>query len=349
MPFLLRLVAIITWGIVTYIDPIFAGWVWVIISSFFIVLWLISLVWWWEMLVWWSSSIAHKLHIPPIVVGLTILAFGTSAPELFVNLIASAKWEAELLISNIVWSNISNLLFIWWSTALVAALPVKHTTIRKEIPLSLLATILLFIIMNDTFFWVGSSDIVSRIDGIVLLIMFIAFLGYVYGLIKSHQTDDVIVYQWPIMKTRKSVMFILLGMYSLYVWWDLIVNYASTLAEMFGVSKVLIWASIVAIGTSVPELVTSVIAATRKETDMAVWNIIWSNLFNILWIVGISSLVRPIPVDTILNIDILILFGATVLIRAVAYFDKDKKIERWPGLMFMLLYVWYITFLIRRG
>lgn len=353
MPIIIRFLTIITWGILGFINPIFQWPMGIFISVFFMILGLVSLIWWWEMLVTWSSSVAKKFSIPPIVIGLTVLAFWTSAPELFVNLIASAKWETGLLISNVIGSNLSNILLIGGTAAIITQLPVNKNTLRKEIPFSLLVTALAFFLINDIFLKWSSANILSLWDWIILLAFFGGFLWYVFQLVKSHNTnkiqDKTSESDGPSMSIWKSLFSIGLGIYGLYVWWELIVNYASLLAEMFGVSKVMIGASIVAIGTSIPELVTSVIAARSKQTDMAVWNIIGSNIFNIVWIIGLCSVIRPVPIVQSLNIDIILLFGVTILLRVILYTNKHRVLKRWRGIFMIVLYVCYLWFLLRRG
>lgn len=348
---IIRLFTIISGGLVSFFNPMTEWRVWIAIASFFILLGLISLIRWGDMLVSGSSSIATKFGIPPIVVWLTILAFGTSAPELFVNLIASAKWETGLLLSNIIWSNLSNILLIWWSASIIAFLPIQKSTFWKELPLSLLATWVLLVLVNDTLLkWSEASNVISMQDGILLLVMFVWFLRHVFNLVKNH---DNTAYEEDIpdgqMKTGKAIFLIILGIYGLYVWGDLIVAYASILAEMFGVSKVMIGASIVAIGTSVPELVTSVIAARKKQTDMAIGNIIGSNIFNILRILWLCSVIRPVTVDTVLHIDITILIVVTILLWITLYLQKDKALHRTHGFILVTLYFCYLAFLIWRG
>lgn len=351
MWFFIRIFTIASGWFINYLDPEAQWWIGIAMATFFIILGLISLIRWGDMLVSWSSTVARKFGIPPIVVWLTILAFGTSAPELFVNLIASAKWETDLLLSNVIWSNISNILLIWGIAASIALLPVQKSTYKKEIPISLWACFVLLFLMNDQWFDSWSTSILTTRDGIILLSIFVYFLYHVFKLVTHHENNAYEAETGEVhsMKMSKARIFIGLGIYGLYVWGELIVEYASMLAEMFGVSKVMIWASIVAIGTSVPELVTSVIAARKQQTDMAIGNIIWSNIFNIVWIVWLCSVIRPVPVDTSLNTDLIILMIITVWLRTVIMCDKNRSLHRYHGYIFVLLYVCYIWFLLRRG
>lgn len=339
---LLLVVMIVAWQF-----WVFSNWtMWIVATILMIVWWLSVLILWWDNLVEWAHSVADHYNIPPLIVGMTILAMWTSMPELFVNMIAAFRGETALLLSNIIWSNISNLLLIWWVTAIITPLFVKKSTLYKELPISLWAWVLLLVLISDHWFWIIWDSFLSRIDGIIMLVCFAAFLFRLFQIAKNNpdeDDDDVTKHT-----LGYSTFLIALGIWWLYVWWEALVTHASNLASMFNVSKVLIWASIVAIWTSVPELVTSVIAALKKHTDMALWNILWSNVFNILWIWWLTATIQPILVDPIITTDLFIFIWATILVFLFITLKKDRSLYKVTWILMVLLYFCYIAFLLRR-
>ena len=326
-----------------------------LLNLFLIILWLFILVKWADYLVDWAGSVAKIYKISPIVIGLTILAFGTSAPEFFVNVLAAFKWQTDLLISNIIWSNLSNLLLILGIATIIAKwLPVNNNTLFKEIPFSFLAVLILIFLANDylidkiNFKELGYnfSDYISRIDWLILLSFFAVFMYYVFSIAKNGDIewlDELKMYSLP-----KSIFYILLGFLGLYLWWELIVSNAENIAKSIWISQILIWSTIVAIWTSLPELVASVVAALKKQVDMAVWNVIGSNIFNIFWIWWASAVLMPVWVDRSLNIDMFILLIATFVVFLAVYLRKDRKIVFPIGVFLVILYIWYLIFTICR-
>ena len=291
-----------------------------------------------------ASAIADKFKISPLVIGLTIVAFGTSAPELAVNIFASAAGSSEIAIGNIIGSNIANILLILGVSALIYPLTSKKNTVWKEIPLCLLAVVVVGLMANDFLIDGASFSGLSRIDGLVLLSFFIIFIYYSFGIAKQQESPDDC--EIKNLNLVKSIFYIVIGLIGLVVGGNWIVSGAIKLAAGFGISESLIGLTVVAIGTSLPELATSAIAAYKKQADIAIGNVVGSNIFNIFWILGISSVIRPLPFNPANNIDFLIMIIATVILFAIMFIGKKRIIERWQGIAMISIYVAYTLFLI---
>lgn len=291
-----------------------------------------------------ASAIADKFKISPLVIGLTIVAFGTSAPELAVNIFASAAGSSEIAIGNIIGSNIANILLILGVSALIYPLTSKKNTVWKEIPLCLLAVVVVGLMANDFLIDGASFSGLSRIDGLVLLSFFIIFIYYSFGIAKQQESPDDC--EIKNLNLVKSIFYIVIGLIGLVVGGNWIVSGAIKLASGFGISESLIGLTVVAIGTSLPELATSAIAAYKKQTDIAIGNVVGSNIFNIFWILGISSVIRPLPFNPANNIDFLIMIIATVILFIIMFIGKKRIIERWQGIAMISIYVAYTLFLI---
>lgn len=298
-----------------------------------------------DLLVDGSSSIAKKLKISNIVIGLTIVAFGTSAPEFIVNIFASANGNTEIAIGNILGSNIANILLILGISAIIYPLVTKNNTVWKEIPLNLLAAILLGILVNDVRIEGGTFSGLSRIDGFVLLAFFIIFLYYTFGISKvtGEISDEPNIKQ---LSNLKSLLYIVGGLLGLVMGGKWIVDGAVKIAELFNVNQSLIGLTIVAIGTSLPELATSAIAAYKKQTDIAIGNVVGSNIFNIFWILGFSALIRPLPFNKTSDFDIIMTILASAILFITMFIGKKHTIEKWQGIIMILFYIAYIVFLI---
>jgi cation:H+ antiporter len=298
-----------------------------------------------DLLVDGSASIAKKLKISNIVIGLTIVAFGTSMPELIVNLFASAQGNTEIAIGNVLGSNISNILLILGISAIIYPLAAKKNTVLKEIPFSLLAALVVGFTANDIFFDGNAFSAITRIDGLIFLSFFAIFVYYTFGIAKITedvpQPEEVKAYSY-----LKSIIYIALGLTGLIFGGKWIVDGAVAIATSFGLSQSLIGLTIVAIGTSLPELATSAIAAYKKQADIAIGNIVGSNIFNIFWILGVSSLIRPLPFDPAANIDIIMTILASLILFIVMYVGKRHLIERWQGVIMVLMYLGYVSFLV---
>ena len=301
-----------------------------------------------DLLVEGASSIGKKLRISSLIIGLTIVSFGTSLPELLVNLIASFEGNPDLGVGNVLGSNVANILLILGVAAVIQPLPITKNTYFIELPFSLTATLLVGFLANASFFDVVNNYFITRYDGLLLLFFFMIFMGYVY-IVSKQGKSDFSTEQFQEMHVTRSALYILLGMVGLYFGGKWVVEGAIVMASAIGMSETFVGLTVIAIGTSLPELVTSAVAAFRKDADIAVGNVIGSNIFNLLWILGISAAIRPIPYDVVSNFDILmIIASSTALILAVAV-GKSPIISRWEGGLFLLAYFWYISFLIERG
>jgi len=297
-----------------------------------------------DLLVDGASAIAHRLNISAIVIGLTIVAFGTSMPELIVNIFASTSGNTDIAIGNILGSNIANIFLILGISAMIYPLATQKNTVWKEIPLSLLAAIILGVIANDTLIDGAAWSGLNRIDGMVLIAFFIIFLYYTFGIAKvSGEASDVDIkpFGYP-----KASLYILAGLTGLTVGGKWIVDGAVKIAELFQISQSLIGLTIVAIGTSLPELATSAIAAYKKQSDIAIGNVVGSNIFNIFWILGVSSLISPLPFQPAANADILATILASAILFAVLFIGKKHQIERWQGALMIALYIGYVVYTI---
>lgn len=293
-----------------------------------------------ESLVRGASSIALKFKIQPIVIGLTIVAFGTSAPELVVNIMSAINGTSDLAFGNVIGSNISNILLILGVSALITPLAVQYNTTWKEIPFAVLAIIAVYFMSNDTFFDNASANLLSRIDGIILLLLFLVFLYYTYELAKEFyapEADEAKEYT-----TLISIGLILLGLLGLYFGGELIVDNAVILAKMFGMSERIIGLTIVAIGTSLPELATSIIAAYKNKADIAIGNIVGSNIFNTLWILGVTAIIMPMPISSSINSDVIFNIFVTILLLLGIIFFKRYTLQRWEGGIFVVVYIAYL-------
>ncbi len=291
-----------------------------------------------------ASSVAARLGISAFTIGLTVVAFGTSMPEFVVNILASYSGNSGLAIGNIVGSNTINILLIVGIAALIKPVNVKSTTVRIEIPFTLLAAIILLVLTNDVIIDKGSEPILTRSDGITLLLFFSIFLYYTF---LSAKTDiSAPVSSVKVRKGYLSVLMVLGGIIGLYIGGKLIVDSATIIARALGVSDSLIGLTIVAIGTSLPELVTSVVAAYKGNSDIAIGNILGSNIFNIFMVLGFSSLIMPIPLYAGFNVDILVTCLASLLLFTFALAGPGQKIDRKEGALFVTIYLAYMAYLI---
>jgi cation:H+ antiporter len=303
-----------------------------------------------DILVVGSASIAKKNNISDIVIGLTIVSMGTSMPELIVNIIASSVGSADIAIGNVVGSNISNILLILGVAAVIYPLSIKSSTVYSEIPYSIIALLLVGLAANVSFFGEPISAEIGRLDGVLLMVFFALFMAYIIKLAKEGRSDLVEDTPDEILPMKKSIVFVILGILGLFFGGKWVVGGAVEIANQFGLSEKLIGLTIVAIGTSLPELVTSAAAAMRKNTDIAIANVIGSNIFNLLWVLGISAMIRPMNYDPAINADMLILLGATCLIIFSLITSRKKmSIGKPTGIFFLASYVAYIVFLVWRG
>lgn len=294
-----------------------------------------------DWLVGGSSSLARRLGIKPIVIGLTVVAFGTSAPELFVNLTASFASKADIAISNIIGSNIANILLILGIVAATRPLRLKAETVSRQIPLALLASCLVWVLANDRLLVGRVVDRLDRIDGIILLAFFLAFLYYVVTIAVREPNKDGI----EVRAVGISAALVGLGLLGLFLGGKLTVDGASGIAHLLGMSERFIGLTIIAIGTSLPELLTSVVAVVRRHDDIAIGNIIGSNIFNIFWILGLSATIRPLPVAVSSLFDVSVVVAATALLLIISLSSKKRSLERWQGVVFVAAYLIYLVVL----
>jgi len=300
-----------------------------------------------DLLVDGSSSLARRFNISELAIGLTIVAFGTSAPELVVSLSAAIVSHPEIAFGNAIGSNNFNLFIILGITGLIMPVAVQKNTVRIEIPFSLLAAIVLILLANLAFPWSG-KNILTRIDGIILLLFFASFIFYIVKSMKTTTLDN----QTSSVKTlslSKTIIFIIIGLVFLVLGGRVVVNAAVALAQALNISEKVIGLTIVAAGTSLPELVTSVTAIIKKSDDIAIGNIIGSNIFNIFLILGASATVSPMVYSVVFNRDIFVLIIGTVLLLAAMFTGEKRKLDRWEAAIFVLLYSGYVVYMIMRN
>lgn len=328
----------------------------IIISILLLILGLVILIGGAEFLVRGASSISKKAGIPPIVIGLTIVAFGTSAPELVVNVFSALKGNTDLAVGNIIGSNISNILLILGISALIIPLKVQKSTTWKEIPFAMLSVIILFLVANDVILDDRAINQISRIDGIIFLGFFGMFMYYTFELFRKNHVkkgfspeeanveEEIIVYNTPL-----SILMTLSGLAGLFLGGRLLVNNAVSLATLAGLSEMFIGLTVVAIGTSLPELATSIIACRKGQSDIAIGNVVGSNIFNVFWILGVTSVITPIPINPGANFDIIVSLVATLILFLAMFTGKRHQLDRWQGALLLILYVLYMHYVIVRG
>jgi len=299
-----------------------------------------------DYLVQGASSLAKKLRVSDLIIGLTIVALGTSTPELVVNLVASFRGTADLAIGNVLGSNIANILLILGVSATIYPLVVHKNTVYKEIPFALLAVLALFFLVNDQDLASQKANLLSRGDGLVLLLFFLIFMYYVFSVAvsKPNSEDAVLEEDIEVLPMWQSWMMIIAGILGLVFGGQWVVDSAVAIAKMLGVSEKLIGLTVVAIGTSLPELVTSAMAAYRRKTDIAVGNVVGSNIMNILFILALTAVVSPLSFSNDLQVDLWMVIGVTVLLFLALFVGKRRLLERWQGVVFIVVYLMYISF-----
>lgn len=312
-----------------------------ILPYILIVLWFVMLIKWADFLVDGASSLAKKLRISDLVIWLTIVAFGTSAPELVVNIIGSVNDANDLVLGNIIGSNIANILLILWLTASIKALTISRSTTWKEIPFALLWALVLAVMINDEMFAFTSSSSLSLADGIVLLCFFVIFMYYTVEIVRSRPEEKQEEISNP-LPSWKSTLMVIGWIAGLARWGNIVVNNATILATMRWWSEKLIGLTILAIGTSLPELATSIVAVTKSKANIAVGNIVWSNIFNVFFVLGITAIVSPVAFDSANNVDILINLIVHIVLFGVLFIGKRHTLQRWQGVMFVVLYLVFL-------
>ena len=301
-----------------------------------------------------AASVAKRFRIPPIVIGLTIVAFGTSAPELTVSISSALKGSADIAIGNVVGSNIFNTLMIVGCTALFAPIVITRNTLRKEIPLCILSSIVLLICANDVFLDKAPENILNRVDSLLLLCFFVIFMGYTFAIASKpvtmeQQAEHPVIEEETEIKSLpwwQSILYIIGGLAALIFGGQLFVDGATGIARNLGVSESIIGLTLVAGGTSLPELATSIVAALKKNPEIAIGNVIGSNLFNIFFVLGCSASITPLHLSGITNFDLLTLVGSGILLWLFGLFFAKRTITRIEGGIMILCYVAYTVVLI---
>ncbi|HMQ69998.1 MAG TPA: calcium/sodium antiporter [Ignavibacteria bacterium] len=291
-----------------------------------------------------ASSLASKLGIPDIVIGLTVVAFGTSAPELVVNLMAALNGNSELVLGNILGSNIFNVLGILGITSMILPLKVKTDTTWLEIPMSLLAAVSLFFLISDVNYDGADFNFLSRTDGIILLLFFSIFL--VYNIKVSQNGTEEKVSGRIELSTLKSILYLLTGFAGLVVGGNLIVRGAVDIALMIGLSERVIGLTIVSIGTSLPELATSIAAVRKKNVDIAIGNVVGSNIFNIFFVLGVSVVASPFRINPDSLFDVYVNILAGILLFAFIFIGRGRQLVKWEGFLFLSIYIVYLIIIV---
>lgn len=291
-----------------------------------------------------ASSTALNLNVSKMVIGLTIVAFGTSAPELAVSIKALLSGSSDIVLGNVVGSNILNILLILGISSLFSSMVVKDNTVKKEIPLTILFSVLLTVLSFDNVFDKKITNVITRTDGFVILLFFIVFIYYLASIAKNNKEEN----EEAPYKIGKSLLFVLIGLVGIVAGSNLVVDNASAIAKALNVSEKMISLTIVAFGTSLPELVTSVQAARKHENDIAIGNIIGSNIFNIGIVIGLPcALIGNINVGTFNYIDMFTMIGAAILLFLLTF--KKRKLDKGEGLIMLLIFIVYYGYVIIGG
>ena len=296
-----------------------------------------------------SSSVAKTFKIPSVIIGLTIVAMGTSLPETAVSVTAALKGENAIAVSNVVGSNIFNLMVVVGACALIKPVGVNRALMNRDFPFSLAATVMMLVFMLDTVFFRAEKNMLSRVNGITFLVVFITYMAILITqtlAARKNAKDSDDDEEYKLMPIWKSVIFIVIGVVGIKVGGDLVVNSASGIAALFGLSPTLIGLTIVALGTSLPELVTSVVAARKGENDLALGNVVGSNIFNILFVLGISASITPIETSmlSVYDLVILIIFNIYIYIMTKTRSELGRK----TGLSMLIMYTLYTAYIIVR-
>lgn len=294
-----------------------------------------------------AAALAKRHHISPLVIGLTIVAFGTSAPELAVSMSAAVEGNADIALGNVIGSNIFNIFMIVGITSLIAPIRIGKSTLSREIPFCLLSAVVVFLMANDVLFDRSEQNIITRTDGMVLLAFFTIFLAYTFAIAKNGDIEAS--EELPTMGSGKSALYILLGLAGLIIGGRWFVDGASDIARMLGVSEAIIALTLVAGGTSLPELATSIVAARKNNPDIAIGNVVGSNLFNLFFVLGASAGIQPVSVNGINNMDFTTHIAACVLLFIFGVLFHKRTINRIEGLILTICYLAYTGYLISQA
>jgi cation:H+ antiporter len=295
-----------------------------------------------------ASSIALRLGVSRLIVGLTVVAMGTSAPELLVSMVSAFQGAADMAVGNVLGSNMANILLILGISAMIRPLAMEKTIRWREIPFVLLSTLVLVVLANDKILTQATGSRLDRADGLAILGYFAVYLYYLFSVAKNSTGGQE---ESGVRSIRQPMAWVLVlaGIAGLTLGGQWLVSGAQTIAAALGMSQALIGLTILAVGTSLPELATSVTAALRGNADIAVGNVVGSNIFNILWILGVTATITPIDYNTALNLDMWFLVAVSLLFFLFTFTWKEHKIDRREGGLFVILYIGYLTFLVLRG
>lgn len=298
-----------------------------------------------------ASSVAKRLGVSDLIIGLTVVAFGTSAPELSISIVAAINHNAELAVGNVIGSNIFNILVIIGITAMVRPIKIQKSVMTTELPMVLLSSIIMLIMGCGVILDGAAANVVTRVDGLFLLIFFLLFMRYTFASARhsdpaKRDPQSADGKKLSGMSVVRAILYIIGGLAALIWGGDRFVDGATGIARVMGVSEAVIGLTIVAVGTSLPELATSVVAAVKNEPGIAIGNVIGSNIFNVLLVLGASATIAPLPFGNISNIDLLTLVGASVLFLVFGQFFKERTITRVEGGMMFACYIAYTVYLI---
>lgn len=291
-----------------------------------------------------ASSLAKMFRISNLVIGLTIVALGTSMPEFVVSILSAMNGSTDIAVGNVVGSNVFNTLGILGLAAMIYPISVQRSTVWAEIPFSLFAALLLLFLVNDAWFFSGTENGVSFWDGILLLFFFLVFMFYSFRMARKQKEEDAEpakLYTVPV-----SFLLVVVGILGLVGGGHLMVTGAVDLAEFFGISEAVIGLTVVSVGTSIPELATSLVAARRRNSDIAIGNVVGSNIFNIFFILGSSATLAPLPFHETLNSGLMLCIGSSLLLFLFMFVGSPRKLTRPQGFIFFLIYVAYTTYLV---
>ncbi len=291
-----------------------------------------------------STNLAKRFGVSELIIGLTVLAFGTSLPELMVSILSVIGGNTDIALGNIIGSNISNTLLILGLSAVIFPLAVKKSIAWKEIPLSILAVSSLVILSGEIIF--GFTPIFGRFDGVIFISLFLVFLYYSYKSLKVHEVVTVDIKKY---KDFLTAVMILGGLAAVFLGGHLIVDNAVLIAKNVGISQFLVSATIIAIGSSLPELVVSLVAIFKKKANLAIGNIVGSNIFNIFYILGITALIKPVVIPLFAFFDITFLLVSSLLLFSAIFIGRKYAIGKSSGIVFLILYLVYLLIIIARG
>ncbi len=297
-----------------------------------------------------STSLAKRFKVPSLIIGLTVVALGTSLPEFVINIVSALQGTTQVAFGNVIGSNIANTLLVLGVAAMIRPLKIAHSTVWREIPFSLLAALILLTISNIPSASGPRPSSLTRIDGVILLFFLAIFIYYLYDTASKNRSNLVDEQaDIELLSSRKTALYIIVGIIGLYVGGNLTVSGAVSIARGVGASEFLISATVIALGTSLPELITSVRAALRKDSDLAVGNVIGSNVLNIFLVLGTTAVITPVELPRGINIDFTFLISSSLILFIFMFIGQRHMLKKWQGTLFLLGYTGYILLSVTRG